>query len=360
MPNLRFEGEERQLSGDIASETYVAAIKESGLSIYEPIPVGDPEKWIPSPALEEILDVGLRGFSVAGLPLRTRSKVVKEKVCELLGYPIPKSFQKTQPRFPGQLFDTYVQKNNNLQIWNEEISGTRRYVLIRVTANDVISRVKVVTGDTLARLDTTGKLTTKYQAGFTEGPNAAELIGPDVGGIAALVKDQVDLSSVASPVQQPREDQLLSIAALHDKLAGFAGERFKDAGIDQERNRGAVLHSAVCQALGYKQFQDDGRFPDVRHQLLELKLQTSPTIDLGLVQPTSEEPLDVPMLAGAQVRHCDVRYAVFSAATEGGWVTIKAVVLVTGARFFERFAQFQGKVLNAKLQIPLPNTFFDT
>jgi hypothetical protein len=58
---------------------FVAAIAKSGLSIYDPVEIGDPELWIPSPELEVILDEALRGTSLAGLPLRTRSKVVKEK-----------------------------------------------------------------------------------------------------------------------------------------------------------------------------------------------------------------------------------------------------------------------------------------
>ena len=145
-------------------ETYVAAIKASGLSIYDEIPIGHPTLWIPTPQLEQLLQEGLQGISLAGLPLRTRSKVVKESVCRVLGYPIPKSFKKTQPRFPGQFFDTYTQKSNNLQIWNEELSPSRRYVIIRVSDADEITRVKVVTGDTLAILDTTGTLTQKYQA----------------------------------------------------------------------------------------------------------------------------------------------------------------------------------------------------
>src|SRR5258708_7703534 len=112
---------------------FVTAISRSGLSIYDRIEVGDPELWIPAPELQALLDRGLRGLSLVGLPLRTRSKVVKGHVCRVLGYPVPSSFKKTKPRFPGQAFDTYVQKSNNLQVWNEELSGSRRYVLVRVS-----------------------------------------------------------------------------------------------------------------------------------------------------------------------------------------------------------------------------------
>lgn len=150
----------------------------------------------------------------------------------------------------------------------------------------------------------------------------------------------------------------MPIGEVFERLRGAVGRSFPDAGWDQERNRGAALHRVVCELLGYADYRDDGRFPDVRNQLLEVKLQTSPTIDLGLVRPSSEEPLDVPQIAGTQVRHCDVRYALFYAQTDGAEVTLTRLYLTTGASFFSRFPQFGGKVLNKKLQIPLPSDFF--
>ena len=341
-------------------QRYIKAIKKSGLSIYDFIEIGDPELWIPTPKLEELLDTAMRGISLAGLPLRTRSKIVKENVCRALGYPVPPSFRKTQPRFLGQLFDTYVQKSNNLQVWNEELSPTRRYVLIRVNDGDVITRVKVVTGDTLAFLDTTGTLTQKYQARLIPGDAKAELIvEEDTKLLRTFVRPGIDLSALASPVKHPQAGQLMPIREIFDRLQPLLGKRFVDIGYDQERNRGASLHRRICQHLGYADYRDDGQFPDIRHQLLEVKLQTSPTIDLGLVCPDSDEKLDIPKLEGHQIRHCDVRYALFYALTDGENVTLTHLFLVTGENFFTRFPQFQGKVLNKKLQIPLPANFFD-
>lgn len=341
-------------------QRYIEAIRNSGLSIYDPIDIGDPELWIPTSELEEILNLALKGVSLAGLPLRTRSKVVKGYVCQALGYPVPSSFRKTQPRFPGQFFDTYVQKSNNLQIWNEELAPTRRYVIIRVSEEDVITRVKVVTGDTLAWLDTTGTLTQKYQARLLPGEKQAELItDEDTDILQPFVRPGVNLASIASPVTPPRLGQLLPITEIFERLQSLVGEQFTDVGYDQERNRGAALHRLVCQCLGYTDYRDDGQFPDVRHQLLEVKLQTSPTIDLGLVRPDSEEALDIPKVEGQQIRHCDVRYALFYAMTDGQIVTLTHLFLTTGEKFFTRFPQFQGKVLNKKLQIPLPANFFD-
>lgn len=342
----------------IEPDSYVAAIRASGLTIYDPVEIGS-RCYIPSRELEILLDRGLRGLSTANLPIKTRSKIVKSRVCEVLGYPIPKTFTKTRPRFPGQNFDTYVQKANNLQIWNEEVFPTRRYVVIR-EIDGALTRVRVVTGESLALLDTTGTLTKKYQARVPASGGAKQLIsGSDTPRLRAAIAKAPPRAFHQSPTNYPEAGCLLPIQNVYSRLTPLIGVSFPDAGRDQERLRGAELHRLVCRALGYTGYADDGRFPDVKHQLLEVKLQTSPTIDLGLVTPASTEPLDIPKLDGVQVRHCDVRYAVFGAVTDGISVQLNRLFLTTGADFFTRFEQFQGKVLNAKLQLPLPRSFFD-
>jgi hypothetical protein len=256
------------------------------------------------------------------------------------------------------MLDTYIQKSNNLQIWNEKLSGTRRYAIIRVSSDLKIDRVKVVTGETLALLDTTGTLTSKYQARCIAGQSPTELITPnDTTLLTPLVVRASNLSGV-TPTDHPKQGKLLELGSIFRLLSGLIGTQFKDAGFDQERNRGAALHRIVCGALGYSNYRDDGQFPDIRNQLLEVKLQTSPTIDLGLVRPNSTEPLDVPMIGGRQIRHCDIRYGIFLGEVRNGKVTLRNFFLTTGEGFFSRFPQFQGRVLNAKLQIPLPSDFF--
>ena len=344
--------------GDSASG-FVKAIRESGLSIYDLVDGSNPDLLIPTEDLERLLDGGLVGRSLAGIPLRTRSKLVKTWVCETLGYPTPSSFRRTQPRFLGQSFDVYVQKSRNLQLWNEEISAARRYVLISVGDDGLIARVRVVIGAALAVLDTTGTLTGKYQARLVLGDQAAELVTlDDTDLLQPLVGQRHQSLCLDDPASPPVLGELLGISEIFDCLSSLVNEEFPDPGQDQERLRGAALHRLICQSLGYLQYRDAGTFPDVRHQLLEVKLQTSPTIDLGLVSPDSTEPLDLPFLNSQRVRYCDVRYAVFYATTDASVVTLTHFFLTTGAGFFSRFPQFQGNVLNRKLQIPLPSGFF--
>lgn len=335
---------------------HVQAIRESGLSIFDLLPKDSP-LYVPTKELEKLLDDGLHGFNTAGMPLRTRSKVVKSEVCKVLGYPVPKSFRKCKPhaRFPGQNFDTYVQASDNLQIWNEELKPRRRYVLIAVDEKGLVNRVRVVTGAMLAKLDTTGTLTQKYQARFIPGTQTAELVSSTD---SEHLKPLLGTFSNREPTDDPELGAVLPIRSLFERLTLLVGSSFTNAGHDQERNRGAELHRQVCKALGFASYADDGQFPDVRNQLLEVKLQTSPTIDLGLVEPSSTEPLDLNDLPEGTVRHCDVRYAIFGASTKDNQVVINSLVLTTGEAFFSRFPRFEGKVLNKKIQIPLPRGFF--
>lgn len=338
---------------------YKNAIQSSGFDIYSPIDVGDANFWIPTPHLETLLNQALIGLDLRRLALRTRSKVVKAAVCAALGYPVPKSFKKTQPRFSGQQLDTYTQKSRNLQIWNEELSPTRRYAIIQISDQDIVLKIKVVNGQVLALLDTTGTITTKYQAGLTTGADSHELISAqDTPPMLPYVQFGAAFAASVSPIDEPECGALLPIQEIFERLSTLVGLSFDDPGIDQERNRGAALHRLICECFGYSRYEDMGQFPDIRHQLLEVKLQTSPTIDLGLVLPSSEDPIDIRQLGDYHPRHCDARYAMFYAKTDGKQVTLTHLFLTTGANFFTRFRRFEGKVANGKIQIPLPQNFF--
>ena len=340
------------------ADDYKDAIQVSGQDIYSPISIDDGQYWIPTCQLEFLLNRELQGLSLAGKANRTRSKVVKESVCSALGYPVPDTFKKTQPRFAGQQLDTYVQKSMNLQIWNEKIDGERRYAIIQVSENDVIKKVRVITGLELARLDSTGTLTSKYQARFDVGSSSELISALDTPAIVPHLQDTPSFAQQASPIAAPESKKLLPIRTLYSKLNELIGQSMADPGADQERNRGAALHRLVCSKLGYQQFADNGQFPDLRHQLLEIKLQTSPTIDLGLVLPNSQNNLDVAAMSGYVAKHCDTRYAVFFGDSNGSSIKLTHVVLVTGADFFNRFRRFEGNTINRKLQIKLPSNFF--
>lgn len=343
---------------DLAARERITA---TGTSIYaEP----SATHLLSIPQLERMLIAELRGMSLA-FPLRTRAKITKQAVCRALGYPVPSSFQKTRPRFPSQNLDVYVQKNNNLQIWNEEIDATRRYALIRVDERDCVTAVRVLTGEEVALLDKTGTLTSKYQARrrddvVAERPEAVLVSACDTEVLRRALAPASHLDAAVlgslSPVQPPSVGCVLSIDAIFRALQPIVGREIHDPGVLQDRNRGAGLHRLVCEALSLQGYADNGQFPDIQCQALEVKLQTSPTIDLGLVSPDSKEA--APRL-GAGLRHCDVRYAVFYGnACQNSMVRISGLVLLTGEDFFSEFRRFEGLRQNRKLQIPLPRQLF--
>jgi hypothetical protein len=334
------------------------AIAASGLDIYEPL-LAQPELLYTLQELEVLLREHLSGMTLAG-PIRTRSKLAKQAVCAALGYPAPRTFKRVKPRLPGQDLDVYVQKHDNLQIWNEEIGPTRRYAVIRVNAEGHVLAVRVAEGTEIAALDTTGTLTSKYQARRRTDQQLSKLVSAaDTPRFRATLDpveelDPTTLESL-SPTKSPTPGTVLTIGALYSRLLSLVGSELPYS--PSERLRGEALHRLVCETLGLGGYADTGRFPDILCQALEVKLQTSPTIDLGLISPLSEEPA---LTLSPHIQHSDVRYLVAYGAHDGSAVRISHVVLTTGHDFASEFRQFGGLEQNRKLQLRLPSSFFQT
>jgi len=344
----------------LPGDDVAAAIENSGFTIYVDL-TEFPDLHYDIEILEARLNQGLSGLVLTG-PIKTRAKNAKQAVAKLLGYPIPKSFMKTRPRFPGQKLDVHVQKSNNLQLWNEEADALRRYVLIRVDEADMVIKVRVLTGEAIAQYDNTGTLTSKYQAKRKVGQSISKLVTElDTAPMRAILKP-VDALSVRtlkaiSPVARPVSGLVLTIAVVYERLLTLVGQKLPDPGHLQDRNRGAELQKRVCLVLGLGDYADVGQFPDILSQALELKLQMSPTIDLGLVTPDSTGLAEA---LGSSLRHCDVRYAIVYGEQSGAEeVLITGVVVSTGEKFFDEFQLFGGLVQNRKLQIPLPSSLFN-
>lgn len=341
---------------------YRQAIQESGLTIYDRLDPLD-DAWIPSAVLEQLLGQRLRGLEVGHLPNRTKSKAMKVAACRAMGYPVPKSFEKTMPKLPGQHLEVMTLKAMNVQLYNEEISFDDfvRYALVEQCEDGTVGRVRVIDRDTLLSFDTTGTLTLKYQARLAKGSATDNFFSEhrDTLEMAENVRDSVELTSWETPVDAPASGMLMSLGTLKEKLAPLVGMSFPDPGADQERRRGEALHKLICQRLGYQVYADRGTFPDIPHQLLEVKLQTSGTIDLGTCAPDSDAELSMAPIAEHQPRHLDVRYAVVFADTDGGEVTISKVCITTGREFFSVFNRTGGLGVNSKRQIALSKDFFD-
>jgi hypothetical protein len=333
------------------------AVVQLKFDIYEPL-TEHPEVVYTNGELEALLGHELRG-KVFNAPIRTRGKLAKQAVAAALGYPVPQTLRKTKPRFPGQDLDVFVQQSTNLQVWNDEVSPTRRYAILRVDHANRVAAVRVAEGTELAALDKTGTLTSKYQAKRRSGRTGSTLVSArDTAAFVAELApaDHLDPEVLRRllPVSGPTHGQVLGVAALHGRLVGLVGRRL--AYSPSERQRGEQLHRAACEVLGLGSYADTGRFPDIVCQALEVKLQSAGTIDLGLVTPDSQEPA---VTLSPRLRHCDARYLIAYAVHENDVFRIEHVVTATGADFFEEFQRFGGLVQNRKLQLRLPNDFFE-
>lgn len=333
------------------------AIAALGFDIYEPL-TEHPDVVYSRAELEALLAHELVGRAFDA-PIRTRAKLAKQAVAAALGYPVPATLQKTKPRFPGQDLDVYVQQSSNVQIWNDEVSPTRRYAILGLDRGSRVVAVRVVEGVELAAFDRTGTLTSKYQAKRRAGRAGSTLVSahdtaPFAAELAPVAHLGAELLRGLVPVDAPRHGHVLTVSALHERLLGLVGREL--AYSPSERLRGEQLHRVACELLGLGSYADSGRFPDIVCQALEVKLQVASTIDLGLVTPDSEEPA---VTLSPRLRHCDARYLVAYATFDDGVLRIEHVVTATGTDFFEEFQRFGGLVQNRKLQLRLPSGFYE-
>ena len=114
----------------------------------------------------------------------------------------------------------------------------------------------------------------------------------------------------------------------------------------------------ICHKLGYANYKDDGTYPDIKNQLIEVKLQTSPTIDLGLHSPEDDELILT--TGGYPFYSRDIRYVIFDGEIAGNFVELKKLYVISGVEFTSIFPLFKGKGVNKKIQLPLPVNFFNS
>lgn len=335
-----------------------SAIQLANIDIYQNLIPNRPDLFFTDEELETLLIARLSGSALTG-PLRTRSKLAKQLVSTSMGYKLPISFKKKHPRFPGQNLDVYVQMSDNLQIWNQDVFPNQRYVLIRPDSKGIIQTVRVVRGQQIIQWDRTGTLTSKYQARRKEGRTGSTLVSSqDTDNFSQRLQPiqmSTDALALQGSGQSPMPKKVLPIAELYAKLLNLVGRRLPDVDREQDRARGELFQTVVCQELGLKSHDNHGQWPDIVSQALEIKLQTSPTIDLGMVLPTDESPA---LTLGHDLQHCDARYLVAYGQPEDLATIITEIVVVTGRDFLLEFSQFAGLVQNKKRQIKLPRGLF--
>ena len=325
-----------------------------------------------------------------------KSQWVKLQIIELLGYQRPsglrtKQARQSKPKFIHQLLDIFVQSSRNLQVWNyipyadiiipnewnvESESPYRykdcRYLLVFHSPEGVILKMTVVNGNKLAEWDTTGTQTIKWQA------NAKRSYRDEISSQIIVSPVETLHSKISTYMQQPLENKsrfiiqesqnlesplikqpptpasFLTHNEIAQALRTLVGTKFANLGTGQERSMGQTLEKEIIKALGYQSYQqtDTGDYPDLLHQLIEVKFQFRGTIDLGKNLPTDPLPIKAPWNKW-EITPREIRYivALMEQDVHGNFI-VDSIVITSGEKFNEYFSISEGT--NFKIQIPVP------
>lgn len=330
-----------------------------------------------------------------------RAHWVKKRVVRLLGYAVPTKFRgklsdgthirEVKPKFRNQLLDVFVQASNNLQVWNyvpyadlvipghwnEEGPRYRfsdcRYLIIHCTMEGHITHLSLKHGYELRPWDRTGTQTIKWQANalrsYRERIRGRVVVSsveplfehPDfplptlsLDERRAHIAEQDRLIGAPLVKMPPDKTLLFTSAEIGSLMEEVINTEFPDLGPGQERLVGQFLEKRIVEALGYQQFYftDTGGYPDLLHQLVEVKFQYSGTIDLGRNLPT--EPVQIEGLWNIWgLTNREIRYVVcLVERSEAQNFQVESVVVCTGVDFNEYFSVCEGT--NFKVQLVIP------
>jgi hypothetical protein len=153
-------------------------------------------------------------------------------------------------------------------------------------------------------------------------------------------------------VTEPDIKNLFSIALIKNLVSKELIGLKLDAA--STKNRGQTLEKKVLQLLGYEVKEKDllyGAFPDIKNQLLDVKVQDTQTVDLGRFSPEREEIV----IESANLTTFDVRYLI--ALTNPKTEIIEGLILSPGEKLGELFSYVSDE--SYKCQRSIPINFFE-
>ena len=320
------------------------------------------------------------GSNVRKLVARTFAKFPLSEPCPQSSHSIVPPKGKGVPRILLEYVDTYIVTTGdtyNLQVWNRnpasdsiqveynsgETLSSRdvRFVFLRVNPQaQTISSILVLTPDYIeSKFGRFGKPTIKHQIIIppTVRDKALDQTPPGIfcSDTSALSQHVTGKYAIpTSPIgDKPILDQLFSLKLLREMLVdGLIGEP-----LDQmaTKNRGQALERLVACLLGYK-ISDaellEGNFPDIPNQALEVKVQDSPTVDLGKFSPQFKECVP----SCPSLTTLDVRFLIALTDAETG--IVQGIILCPGEKLGEHFSYVSDT--SFKCQRSIPMSFFHT
>lgn len=286
---------------------------------------------------------------------------------------------KGVPKISREFIDTYIVTTGasyNLQVWNripasnsllvkyesgESLKCTDvRFIFVQIdVVKQVIASIIILTPEYIEnRFGRFGKPTIKYQLNISRKVRESIYASPDK---ILWFSDTQKLSYYITHEYTPPKTGIVSEPKMYgglfsiELLRKLAAEKLIGQKLDAAatKNRGQALERKIAELLGYEIPADSllhGAYPDIKNQLLEVKVQDSPTVDLGRFSPEREELIFPDM----NLTTFDVRYLI--ALTNPETAIIEGVILSPGEKLGEVFSYISGE--SYKCQRSIPMSFF--
>lgn len=345
-------------------------------------PIGKSELTSPEELAKRLQPLIGENFTLTG-KVRTDGSNFRKMITEFLlstympeaatDYDIVPPKQKGVPSFLREYIDTYIVTTGtsyNLQVWNRNpnsasvqvdlkngetlLASDVRFVLGKINDNKIESII-VMTPDYIEKkFGKFGKPTIKQQLIISNKKRE------DIISKQSLVINEEKLANTIIDIEckdieegtsiKDEPGRVYPISYIDSKItSGLIGEKL-DVSLSTKQ-RGQQLERLVAYQLGYKKVQDmlDGGYPDIRNQMLEVKVQDSPTIDLGKYSPQFEEAITSDFTTRT------VRYLI--ALTDALTGNIDGLILCPGEELGKNFTYVADK--SFKCQRSIPMSFFD-
>lgn len=282
--------------------------------------------------------------------------------------------QKGVPAFLREYIDTYIVttgKSYNLQVWNRNpnsdsvqidlkngevlLASDVRFVFGKISADHCIESIVILTPDYIEkRFGRFGKPTVKQQL-IISNKKRKEIIRNGDMVIADSNLPQELLAGGNEPINasvsiKDEPQKVLPIERIHERVSDkLVGEKL-DISLSTKQ-RGQQLERMVAYHLGYSGIQDslEGGYPDIRNQMLEVKVQDSPTIDLGKYSPQFEEQISDRFTTRT------IRYLI--ALTNAADGAIDGLIMCPGEELGKNFTYVAEKSFKCQRNIPM--NFFE-
>ena len=256
-------------------------------------------------------------------------------------------------RFPNTSNDLIRYFNGNDSIKCRDI----RFIFVKIdTGKNIISSIVVATPEYIVKkFGVFGVPTIKYQMIISD-IKRNEIIG--LNDYCFYKGDTVSMSRhttrnitnlTASISDAPESGKIMSLDCVKEMVVkSLVGLQLL---VSDTKTKGQFLERIVANLLGYPT-EDTlvGGYPDIPNQLLEIKVQDSPTVDLGKYSPSNPVVINEKMGLTTE----DIRYLIALTDKDG---LIEGVILSAGAYLGDAFSFVSDT--NFKCQRSIPMSFFN-